>query len=162
MLARNKKEEAYSLKKKKLRVPLITVAVLAVLVLCYIFAFMRPQPLMNCMTGTQPPTSGEIICYTGEEPDGRSLTVTSTEQVAQLWQAIQDAQIRFLRGRRSAVIPQGGAYYTVTLFSEDSSSIYAFGYDTEGGLIIQGSAYKVLGEDQLGPALAAICQQTAE
>ena len=150
------------MKKRKLRIPLIAVAVIAIIVLCYIICFMRPQPLMNCMTGTQPPTTGEIICYTSDQPDGTSLTVTNTQQVEQLWQAIQDTQIRFLRGRSSAVIPQGGAYYTVTLFSDDSSSVYAFGYDTEGGLIIQGSAYKVLEEDLLGPALAALFPQTAE
>ena len=150
------------MKKRKLRAPLIAVAVIAVIVLCYLFAFMRPQPLMDCMTGTQPPTNGEIICYTGDQPEGKSLTITSAQQVEELWQAIQDTQIRFLRGKSAALIPQGGAYYTVTLFSDDGSSTYAFAYDTEGGMIIQGSAYKVLQEDHLGPALAAIFQQTAE
>lgn len=150
------------MKRKKLRIPLIVLAVIAILVACYVGFFMRAQPLLDCLPGTQPPAAGEVVRYTQDQPDGQSLALDDPQQVQALWQAIQQTQVRFLRGRGTALIPSDGVYYTVTLFSDDSSSVYAFGYDTEGGLIIQGSAYKVLEEDLLGPALAAVFSPAAE
>ena len=43
------------MKHKKLRVVIITLVVLAAIVACYMGYFMRPQPLTDCLPGTQPP-----------------------------------------------------------------------------------------------------------
>ena len=160
------------MKRKKLRIPLIVLAVIAILVACYVGFFMRAQPLLDCLPGTQPlldclpgtqpPAAGEVVRYTQDQPDGQSLALDDPQQVQALWQAIQQTQVRFLRGRGTALIPSDGAYYTVRLTSADGASVYAFGYNTQGGILIQGSDYRLLDEDLLGPALAAVFSPAVE
>lgn len=150
------------MKRKKLRIPLIVLAVIAILVACYVGFFMRAQPLLDCLPGTQPPAAGEVVRYTQNQPDGQSLALDDPQQVQALWQAIQQTQVRFLRGRGTALIPSDGAYYTVRLTSADGASVYAFGYNTQGGILIQGSDYRLLDEDLLGPALAAVFSPAVE
>ena len=60
------------MKRKKLRIPLIVLAVIAILVACYVGFFMRAQPLLDCLPGTQPPAAGEVVRYTQDQPDGQS------------------------------------------------------------------------------------------
>ena len=79
--------------KKKLRNILLPIVIVAVIVACYVGYFMRTQPLLNCMTGTDIPTTGEITRYDEAHKDGVSLDVTSADQVSGLWQAIQESQI---------------------------------------------------------------------
>ena len=146
------------MKHKKLRVVIITLVVLAAIVACYMGYFMRPQPLTDCLPGTQPPAPGQVTRYTEDVLEGETLELTDQAQVDALWQAIQDSQIRFLRGRGTVSAPQGGAYYEISLTSQDGSDTYAFGYSTTGELIIQGSSYAMVGEDPVGPLLA---EQTA-
>ena len=51
------------MKHKKLRTVLITVVVIAALVAAYMIAFMRPQPLLDCLGGTEAPTTGTLTVY---------------------------------------------------------------------------------------------------
>lgn len=46
--------------KKKLRNILLPIVIIAVIVACYVGYFMRTQPLLDCMTGTDIPSTGEI------------------------------------------------------------------------------------------------------
>lgn len=85
--------------KKKLRNILLPIVIIAVIVACYVGYFMRTQPLLDCMTGTDIPSTGEITRYDEAHKDGVSLAVTSPDQVSGLWQAIQDTEVRFVRGR---------------------------------------------------------------
>ena len=48
------------MKHKKLRTVLITLVVIAALVAAYMIAFMRPQPLLDCLGGTEAPTTGTL------------------------------------------------------------------------------------------------------
>ena len=100
--------------KKKLRNILLPIVIIAVIVACYVGYFMRTQPLLDCMTGTDIPSTGEITRYDEAHKDGVSLAVTSPDQVSGLWQAIQDTEVRFVRGRGTAVAPPGGVYYEVS------------------------------------------------
>ncbi len=150
------------MKKKSNRAALITVVVLAAIAICYVGFFMRPQPLMDCMPGTQAPEAGRIVQHTQENPEGTSIELSQAEQLDGLWQSMQDTQIRFLRGRGAAIGTAGGAYYEILLTSADGSTEYGFGYSTDGTMLIQGSDYKVLGEDKLGSALEALFAGTAE
>lgn len=127
--------------KKKLRNILLPIVIIAVIVACYVGYFMRTQPLLDCMTGTDIPSTGEITRYDEAHKDGVSLAVTSPDQVSGLWQAIQDTEVRFVRGRGTAVAPPGGVYYEVSLTSADGASVYGFGCNSNEDLVIQGSAY---------------------
>ena len=109
--------------KKKLRNILLPIVIIAVIVACYVGYFMRTQPLLDCMTGTDIPSTGEITRYDEAHKDGVSLAVTSPDQVSGLWQAIQDTEVRFVRGRGTAVAPPGGVYYEVSLTSADGASV---------------------------------------
>ena len=63
------------MKHKKLRTVLITVVVIAALVAAYMIAFMRPQPLLDCLGGTEAPTTGTLTRgRSGTWPKGRNLT----------------------------------------------------------------------------------------
>ena len=73
--------------KKKLRNILLPIVIIAVIVACYVGYFMRTQPLLDCMTGTDIPSTGEITRYDEAHKDGVSLAVTSPDQVSGLWQA---------------------------------------------------------------------------
>ena len=55
--------------KKKLRNILLPIVIIAVIVACYVGYFMRTQPLLDCMTGTDIPSTGEIT----RGPQGRRL-----------------------------------------------------------------------------------------
>ena len=94
--------------------------------------------------------------------DGVSLAVTSPDQVSGLWQAIQDTEVRFVRGRGTAVAPPGGVYYEVSLTSADGASVYGFGCNSNEDLVIQGSAYVIVGESQILQALDALFPDSAE
>ena len=142
--------------KKKLRNILLPIVIIAVIVACYVGYFMRTQPLLDCMTGTDIPSTGEITRYDEAHKDGVSLAVTSPDQVSGLWQAIQDTEVRFVRGRGTAVAPPGGVYYEVSLTSADGASVYGFGCNSNEDLVIQGSAYVIVGESQILQALDAL------
>lgn len=150
------------MKKKSNRAALITVVVIAAIAICYVGYFMRPQPLMDCMPGTQPPVAGRVVQHTQDNPEGTDLELTEGEQLDGLWQIMQDTQIRFLRGRGAAIGTEGGAYYEILLTGPDGSTDYGFGYSTDGTMLIQGSDYKVLEENKLGPALEALFVPAAE
>ena len=65
------------MKHKKLRTVFITVVVIAALVAAYMIAFMRPQPLLDCLGGTEAPTTGTLTVYDQahqEGQKGRNLT----------------------------------------------------------------------------------------
>lgn len=148
--------------KKKLRNILLPIVIIAVIVACYVGYFMRTQPLLDCMTGTDIPSTGEITRYDEAHKEGVSLAVTSPDQVSGLWQAIQDTEIRFVRGRGTAVAPPGGVYYEVSLTSADGASVYGFGCNSNEDLVIQGSAYVIVGESQILQALDALFPDSAE
>lgn len=57
--------------KKKLRNILLPIVIIAVIVACYVGYFMRTQPLLDCMTGTDIPSTGEITRYDEAHKDGR-------------------------------------------------------------------------------------------
>ena len=138
--------------KKKLRNILLPIVIIAVIVACYVGYFMRTQPLLDCMTGTDIPSTGEITRYDEAHKDGVSLAVTSPDQVSGLWQAIQG----------TAVAPPGGVYYEVSLTSADGASVYGFGCNSNEDLVIQGSAYVIVGESQILQALDALFPDSAE
>ena len=62
--------------KKKLRNILLPIVIIAVIVACYVGYFMRTQPLLDCMTGTDIPSTGEITRYDEAHKDGVSLAPT--------------------------------------------------------------------------------------
>ena len=88
--------------------------------------------------------------------------MTSPDQVSGLWQAIQNTEVRFVRGRGTAVAPPGGVYYEVSLTSADGASVYGFGCNSNEDLVIQGSAYVIVGESQILQALDALFPDSAE
>ena len=57
--------------KKKLRNILLPIVIIAVIVACYVGYFMRTQPLLDCMTGTDIPSTGEITRYDEAGPGHR-------------------------------------------------------------------------------------------
>ena len=126
------------MKHKKLRTVFITVVVIAALVAAYMIAFMRPQPLLDCLGGTEAPTTGTLTVYDQAHQEGQKWDVAEGSELDEVWQAMQSAQVRFLRGRGVVTLPDGGAYYEVKLANADGSSSYAFGCNSEGDLIIAG------------------------
>lgn len=145
--------------KKRTRAVLIGLAVIVVLIACYALVFMRAQPLMDCLEGTEAPNAGQIVLYE-QDKDPVTLTIDSADQVAGLWQAMENTQVRFLRGRGSVVVPQGGAYYEITLQAlneaGEETGTYSFGCGTDGSLLIVGSDYSIVGESALVDQLEAL------
>ena len=150
------------MKHKKLRTALITVVVIAALVAAYVLAFMRPQPLLDCLNGTEAPTTGTLTVYDQAHQEGQKWDVPEGTKLDEVWQAIQSTQVRFLQGRGVVTLPNGGAYYEVKLANEDGSSSYAFGCNSNGDLIIAGSDYDIVGDSSLPQALADLAQAAAE
>ena len=165
------------MKHKKLRTVLITLVVIAALVAAYMIAFMRPQPLLDwlsyrcecedeplldCLGGTEAPTTGTLTVYDQAHQEGQKWDVAEGSELDEVWQAMQSAQVRFLRGRGVVTLPDGGAYYEVKLTNADGSSSYAFGCNSEGDLIIAGSDYVLVGDSSLPQALAGLAQAAAE
>lgn len=151
-----------TMKHKKLRTVLITVVVIAALVAAYMIAFMRPQPLLDCLGGTEAPTTGTLTVYDQAHQEGQKWDVAEGSELDEVWQAMQSTQVRFLRGRGVVTLPDGGAYYEVKLANADGSSSYAFGCNSEGDLIIAGSDYVLVGDSSLPQALAGLAQAAAE
>lgn len=155
--------------KKHLRVALITLAVIAAIILGYVIMYMQPQPLLDCMKGTEPPNAGTIVCHQqGENGESvpTTLTVTSKEQVAALWESIQTTQVRFNRGMAVPTAATGGAYYEVALSATDAAGAavgtYSFGCNSEGKLLIVGSSYDIVGESSLPVSLASLFDTSAQ
>lgn len=121
------------MKHKKLRTVLITVVVIAALVAAYMIAFMRPQPLLDCLGGTEAPTTGTLTVYDQAHQEGQKWDVAEGSELDEVWQAMKSSQVRFLRGHGVVTLPDGGAYYEVKLANADGSSSYAFGCNSEGG-----------------------------
>lgn len=144
------------------RTMLIILAVAALFVALYFIVYRQPQPLMemDCMVGSNVPSAGTVTQYSQEVPEGVTVTVTSQEQVADLWQAMQDTQVRLVRGQTVPTPPVGGYYYEVALSSADGASTYSFGCDSDGELVILGGGYTISGESNLVPALDALFAQT--
>ncbi len=150
------------MKHKKIRTVVITLVVLAALVGAYVFAFMRPEPLLDCLGGTEAPTTGTLTVYDQAHQDGRKWDVTQGAELDEVWQAIQSTEVRFLQGRGVVTLPDGGAYYEVKLANADGSCSYAFGCNSDGDLIIAGSDYDLVGDSSLPQALANLAQAAAE
>lgn len=150
------------MKHKKLRTALITVVVIAALVAAYVLAFMRPQPLLDCLNGRAAPTTGTLTVYDQVHQEGQKWDVPEGAGLDEVWQAIQTTQVRFLQGRGVVTLPDGGAYYEVKLANADGSSSYAFGCNSDGALIIAGSDYDTVGDSSLPQALADLAQAVAE
>lgn len=151
--------------KRNFKPYIITLVVIACLIGIYVMVFMRPQPLMDCVDGTEAPNAGQIVMY---EQDKNAVTLTfhSQEELADLWNAMQNTHVRFLRGRGIVSVPQGGAYYELSLQALDASGneagAYAFGCASDGGLVIAGSDYEIVGESDLAAELEALFADTAE
>lgn len=157
-----KEGEHQIMKHKKLRTVLIAVVVIAALVAAYVIAFMRPQPLLDCLDGTEAPTTGTLTVYDQVHQEGQKWDVIQGAELDEVWQAIQSTQVRFLQGRGVVTLPDGGAYYEVKLANEDGSSSYAFGCNSDGDLIIAGSDYDTVGDSSLPQALADLAKGTTE
>ena len=150
------------MKHKKVRTALIALVILAALVAAYVIAFMRPEPLLNCLSGTEAPTTGTLTVYDQAHQEGQALTVAAGAELDEVWQAIQTTQVRFLQGHGVVILPDGGAYYEVKLTNADGSSSYAFGCNSDGALIIAGSDYDTVGDSSLPQALADLAKGTTE
>ena len=148
--------------KKKLRNILLPIVIIAVIVACYVGYFMRTQPLLDCMTGTDIPSTGEITRYDEAHKDGVSLAVTSPDQVSGLWQAIQDTEVRFVRGRSTAVAPPGGVYYEVSLTSADGASVYGFGCNSNDWTLSSGLGLRHCGREPDSPGFGRLFPDSAE
>ena len=94
------------MKHKKLRTVLITVVVIAALVAAYMIAFMRPQPLLDCLGGTEAPTTGTLTVYDQAHQEGQKWDVAEGSELDEVWQAMQSAQVRFLRGHGVVTLRQ--------------------------------------------------------
>ncbi len=150
------------MKHKKIRAAIIALVVIAVLVGAYVIAFMRPEPLLDCLGGTETPTTGTLTVYDQAHQEGQKWEVVEGAELDEVWQAIQATQVRFLQGRGVVRLPDGGAYYEVKLASADGSSSYAFGCNSDGDLIIAGSDYNLVGDSSLTQALADLAKAVAE
>ncbi len=100
--------------------------------------------------------------YDQAHQEGQKWDVAEGSELDEVWQAMQSAQVRFLRGHGVVTLPDGGAYYEVKLANADGSSSYAFGCNSEGDLIIAGSDYVLVGDSSLPQALADLAQAAAE
>lgn len=151
--------------KRKFKPYIITLVIVAGLISIYAMVFMRPQPLMDCVDGAEAPNAGQIVMYE-QDKDAVTLTFHSQEELAGLWNAMQNTDIRFLRGRGIVSVPQGGAYYELSLQALDASGnevgAYAFGCASDGGLVIVGSDYEIVGESDLVAELKTLFADTAE
>lgn len=152
-------------KKKKLLIAGITILVLACIVGGYSLAYKMPQPMMDCMNGTEPPITGTVVCHTFDNQTD-TFTVEDPQQLTAVWDAIQTSTIRFVQGRAIATIPKDGAFYEVSLYSspegQEDGSTYIFGMNSEGKVFIVGSSYALVGESSLLPALEDLFQEAGE
>lgn len=141
---------------------IIIFVVVAIFVALYFIIYRQPQPLMemDCMVGTDVPSAGTVTQYSQEVPEGTVFTVSSAEDVADLWAAMQTTQVRLIRGQTVPAPPVGGYYYEVALSSADGASTYSFGCDSSGELVILGGGYAIHGESDLVPALNALFAET--
>lgn len=148
--------------KKKVRIAVITVAIIAVLIACYAWYYMRPQPLLDCMQGTDPANGGTVVLYE-QNQDPVTFTVEGSDQVADLWKAMENTQVSFRFGRGMVSAPVDGAYYEVALTASQADGTqtgsYSFGCTSDGKLIIVGSSYSVVGESDLTGQLQALFDQ---
>lgn len=155
--------------KKSLRVALITLVVIAAIIGGYAALYMQPQPLLDCMKGTEPPNTGTIVRYEqGENKESVPTTyaVNSKEQIAELWNVIENTQVKFHRGAGAPAASEGGAYYEVNLSATDETGAavgtYSFGCNSDGSLLIVGSSYDIVGEPLLPVALASLFDTSAQ
>lgn len=154
-----------SKRKRNFKPYLIALVVIACLIGIYALIFMRAQPLMDCMEGSEAPNAGQVVLYE-QDKDPVTLTLDSQEELAGLWDAMQNTDVRFLRGRGVVSVPDGGAYYEISLQALNDSgskvSTYAFGCTSSGSMLIMGSDYGIVGESGLVAELEALFTATAE
>lgn len=145
-------------KKKKLRNALITILILAALFGAYWLAFKRAEPLSQYMHSSQAITGGEIVChpYEGETQTAELTAQANGPELNAVHEAIQTAEIRFNHGDTMPVAPVDGAYYEVFLDTAEQEDAYVFGCNSDGQIILGGSAYDLLDENALPEKLAAV------
>lgn len=143
-------------KKKKLRIAIVTIIVIACIIGVYFLAFRRPQPMMDCLPDSQPAVTGTITRH-NYEGDTETVTLEDPQEVATVWDNMERTSVRFVQGRMIATIPEGGTYYEVNLSSGDGKeTTCAYGLSSDGRVLIQGSAYQIVGESNLLSALEGL------
>lgn len=133
--------------------------ILAVLGLLYFFVMMRPGPLMEKFSTTEAPVAAEVTQY-NFKLDTAVATVGDTEELAAVWQAMQDTQVRFLRSFSLAGAPQDGYFYESVLYDGAGEPLYTIGCNTDGEVIIDGKSYLIAGESDLLEAFAKLIEQS--
>lgn len=140
----------------------IAIGALAVICIIYYNTQMRPADFLSHYDSHQPPVSGQVVQYDFEK-NKTTLEITGADMAADLWSAMENSQVRFIRSFSAANVPIDGYYYEVTLSDEagtaQGTTTYAFGCNTAGELIIGGTAYGFAGESGIIPALDALFTQ---
>ena len=140
----------------------IGIAVIVVAAIIYYNTQMRPHDLTSMFDSDQVPVQGQLVRYDTDQ-NRVELALDSPEMVAPLWEAMEDAQVRYYQHISSAVVPKGGYYYEIMLASEPDSDThdYAFSVNTSGETVIRGMTYYLTekGNDPLLETLDAVFTQ---
>ena len=133
--------------------------ILGILALLYFFIMMRPGPLMDKFASADPPVAAQVTQY-NFNLDTAYAESGDTPELAEVWQAMQDTQVRFLRSFSLAGAPDDGYFYNAVLLDSAGSPLYTFGCNTDGEIIIDGKSYLVAGESSLAEAFAKLIEQS--
>gem|GEM_PF-963108 len=141
---------------------IIAIVVVAVLIVIYYNTQMRPHDLLSFYATDETPAAGLLVRYDSEQHRSE-LDVEGEEMIADLWQAIEGSQVRYMQHISSAAVSAGGYYYEVMLSTpEDQDSdthTYAFSVNTAGETVIQAMTYRLVDEQPMLDALDALFTQ---
>ena len=133
--------------------------ILAVLALLYFFIMMRPGPLMDKFEASDAPAAATVTQY-DFTLNKAAVDVGDTPELAAVWEAMQETQVRFLRSFSLAGAPEDGYFYEGILSDADGSPLYTIGCNTDGEIIIDGKSYLIAGESGLLDAFAKLIEQS--
>lgn len=133
--------------------------ILGCLALLYFFLMMRPGPLMEKFEAAEPPAAAVVTQY-DFNLNKATVDVGDTPQLAAVWEAMQNTQVRFLRSFSLAGAPEDGFFYESVLSDSEGSPLYTIGCNTDGEIIIEGKSYLIAGESELLDAFAELIEQS--
>ena len=141
---------------------LIAIAAVVILGVIYFNTQMRPHDLLSFYATDEAPVAGLLVRYDSDQHRSE-LDVEGEEMIADLWQAIQGSQVRYMQHISSAAVSAGGYYYEIMLSTpEDQDSdthTYAFSVNTAGETVIQAMTYRLVDEQPMLDALDALFTQ---
>ena len=125
----------------------------------YCLTFMQKEPLPEALgvsETAQIPDGGTIVSHWNQ--DDTTVLDLDEKDAAEVWRAVENTNVRFIRARGIGLVPPGGYYYEVEL-TAGGETVCAFGFNTDKGFVIDGQDYNRSGESTLAGVVGALFGQ---